>query len=116
MKLTKVVKPGLSIEVDGDNNKDLFENLASLEEVFGEQSCGKCKKGNFRHIVRVVDDNKFYEIVCLSCGAKLSYGSHKKGGTLFPKRKDNEEGSVTGEGNKYLPDKGWLKWDGKKLV
>ena len=31
-------------------------------------------------------------------GAKLSFGSHKKGGGLFPKRKD---------GDNWLPDRGW---------
>ena len=35
----------------------------------------------------------------MDCGAKLAFGSMKKGGGLFPKRKD---------GDTWLPDNGWL--------
>jgi hypothetical protein len=31
---------------------------------------------------------------------------HKKGGGLFPKRKDKDD--------KWLPDAGWMKWDADK--
>jgi hypothetical protein len=41
----------------------------------------------------------------MKCGARLSFGVHKKGGGLFPKRKDNE-------GN-WLSDNGWVKWNPK---
>ena len=59
-------------------------------------------KTNFRFVVRNVDGNDYYELRCNDCGAVLAFGQHKKGGTLFPKRKDDE-------GN-YLPNKGWHKW------
>ena len=42
---------------------------------------------------------------CMDCGARLAFGSHKKGGGMFPKRKD-------ADGN-YLPDRGWQKWNPK---
>ena len=38
--------------------------------------------------MRTVDDNEYYELRCMDCGAKLAFGSMKKGGGLFPKRKD----------------------------
>jgi hypothetical protein len=42
----------------------------------------------------------------MDCGAVLSYGQHKKGDTLFPKRK--------GEDGSWLENNGWYKWEGKK--
>jgi hypothetical protein len=47
----------------------------------------------------------YYELRCADCGARLSFGSMKKGGGLFPRRKDSE-------GN-WLPDRGWVKWNPK---
>ena len=53
-------------------------------------------------MVRSVEGNDYYELRCGNCGGILSFGQHKKGGTLFPKRKDDN--------NNYLPNKGWHKW------
>ena len=53
-----------------------------------------------------MEDNDYYEMRCLSCGAALSYGQHKKGGTLFPKRKD--------ENGNWLDNGGWQKWQKEK--
>ena len=39
----------------------------------------------------------------MDCGAKLAFGVMKKGGRLFPKRKDKE--------NNWLPNGGWVKWN-----
>jgi hypothetical protein len=55
--------------------------------------------------VRENDGNEYYEIRCVDCGAKLAFGANKKGGGLFPRRKD-------AEGN-WLPDNGWTKWNPK---
>ena len=51
--------------------------------------------------MRTVEGNDYFELKCTDCGAVLSFGQHKKGGTLFPKRKD-ESG--------WLKNKGWHKW------
>ena len=40
------------------------------------------------------------------CREIISYGQHKKGDTLFPKRKD--------EAGNWLENNGWYKWEGKK--
>lgn len=95
----------LNVEFESDTVKDIFTQLSIFQEVFGELKCGKCDSENLRFVVRENDGNEYYELRCLDCGARLSFGVHKKGGSLFPKRKDSE-------GN-WLPDKGWQKWNGK---
>ncbi len=104
MEVTKKVG-SLTITFEGETQKDIVKQLSSLEEVFGESACGKCGSENLRWVVRENDGNEYYELRCLDCGAKLAFGVNKKGGGLFPKRKD-------GEGN-WLPDKGWTKWNSK---
>ena len=98
----KIKAGNLVFELDATDEKTLFEKLAHTQEIF-DQKCGKCKSDNIKFVVRTVDENKYYEIFCLDCFAKLGFGSHKKGGTLFPKRKDAEDN--------YLPDGGWLRWN-----
>ena len=104
MKVTKTVG-NLTLDVDRETQKEVFKELAAFEEVFGESSCGKCSSENLRFVVRENDGNEYYEIRCVDCGARLAFGSHKKGGGLFPRRKD-------AEGN-WLPDGGWTKWNPK---
>lgn len=106
MKVVYAVSDVMKIELEGSDQKDVFEKLADVSEVFGESVCGACGCEDVKFVVRVVDDNKFYELKCTKCGARLSFGAHKKGNTLFPKRKDND-------GNWY-DNKGWTKWDGAK--
>ena len=105
MKLNYQTKSGrINVEIEGDSQRDLFIAIARFQEVFEESKCGKCGSENLRFVVRNVDDNQFYELRCLDCGAKLSYGAHKVGGGLFPKRKEDGE---------WLPDRGWVKWNPK---
>ena len=101
MKLTYKLNDKASIEVEGDGQKSLFKELASVQEIFGENNCGMCGKNNLKYLVRTVEGNDYFELRCADCGAVLSFGQHKKGGTLFPKRKD-ESG--------WLKNKGWHKW------
>jgi hypothetical protein len=89
------------VEVEAENTKDLFKLIAEADEVFNaEQSCGLCNSTDIHFVVRTVDDNNFYELRC-SCGGSFSFGQKKKGGGLFPKRKD---------GDNWLPNSGWKKW------
>jgi DNA-directed RNA polymerase subunit RPC12/RpoP len=99
----------LTVEFECDTVKEVFGQLSTFQEVFGETQCGKCGSENLRFVVRENDGNEYYEIRCNECGARLSFGVMKKGGGLFPKRKD-------ADGN-WLPDKGWQKWNNqtKKL-
>ena len=102
MKVIFKVSDKMTVELEAKTQKDIFQQLGSIQEIFGETTCGKCKKGNLRFVVRNVDDNDFYELHCLDCYAKLPFGCHKKGDTLFPKRKD--------DANVRLPDNGWFKY------
>ena len=92
----------ISVELEGDTQKDLFAQLSAFQEVFDESACGKCGSTNLRFVTREVDGNSYYEIRCLDCGARLEFG---QGGGLFPRRKSKE--------GEWLPDGGWVKWNSK---
>ena len=106
MKVKYRANEKLEFEVEGSGQKELFKELSAIQEIFGEEQCGMCKSPNIKFGVRSVEGNDYFEMKCSKCGATLSFGQHKKGGTLFPKRKDNEN-------NEYLPNNGWYKWQAK---
>jgi hypothetical protein len=93
----------LEFELEGAGQKEIFKELAIVQEIFSEKHCGLCKNEALRFVVRNVDGNDYFELRCSSCGGVLSFGQHKKGGTLFPKRKDDN--------NNWLPNGGWHKWN-----
>lgn len=101
MKIVKHIGP-YTFELEGKSIKDMWKNLSDISEVFGDQVCGACKSDNISPVHRVVEDNDFYEMRCNDCYAKLSYGQHKKGDTLFPHRKDKD--------GKYKQNNGWEKY------
>lgn len=103
MKINYRVNDRLVFEIEGAGQKEIFKELATIQEIFGESHCGLCNKSNLKFIVRNVEGNDYYELRCSDCGATLAFGQHKKGGTLFPKRKDDD--------GKWLPNKGWYKWN-----
>jgi hypothetical protein len=105
MKVKYKVGDRLEFELEGAGQKELFKELASIQEIFGEESCGLCGSKNLRFVVRNVEGNDYFELRCNDCGAILAFGQHKKGGTLFPRRKDDN--------NNWLPNRGWHKWTGK---
>lgn len=105
MKATYWASPRLQFEVEGAGQKEIFKELAAIQEIFSEKACGSCKSEEIRFVTRNVDGNDFYELRCDKCRAILAYGQHKKGGTLFPKRKDDD--------GKYLDNNGWHKWSPK---
>lgn len=102
MKLIYRANEKLQFEIEAEGQKEIFKELALIQEIFSEDKCGLCGKSNLKFVVRNVDGNDYYELRCQDCGAILAFGQHKKGGTLFPKRKDDN--------NEYLPNKGWHKW------
>lgn len=107
MKVKYKVNDKLEFELEGSGQKEVFKELAMIQEIFGEEKCGLCGSSNIKFVVRNVEGNDYYELRCADCGAVLAFGQHKKGGTLFPKRKDDD-------GN-YLPSKGWHKWNKENL-
>ncbi len=105
MKVTYKAGPNLEIEFEVAGQKEIFESMAQLQEIL-KHKCQKCDgTDGWKFVVRVVDDNKFYELKCLKtgCGATLGFGSHKTGGTIFPQRKDTE--------GEFRKSGGWLKWN-----
>ena len=106
MKLSYTTRNGrVTVEIEGDSQRDLFSGISKAQEVFEEDTCGKCGNEHVRFVVRTVDDNQYHELRCSNCGAKLSFGANKKGGGLFPRRK--------GSDGDWLPDSGWVKWNPK---
>jgi len=105
MKVIYKASDKIQFELEASGQKELFKELATVEEIFGEGKCGLCSKSNIKFVVRTVEDNDYHELRCNDCGAILSFGQHKKGGTLFPKRKDED-------GN-YMKSGGWYKYSGK---
>lgn len=106
MKVLYKANDKLQFELEAGGQKEIFKELALIQEIFSESKCGMCGSTNLKFVVRNVDGNDYYELRCADCGAVLAFGQHKKGGTLFPKRKDDN-------GN-YLPNNGWHKWSKDK--
>ncbi len=125
MKVQVKVTPKIFIEAVGEKHTDVFEQAATMQEVFGAANkCGKCGCDDLRFIVRDdKEDNKYYELHCQNhkCRARLSFGQNKgaKEGTLYPRRTENKKKSIMGgklETGDYLPDGGWLRWNKDKQV
>lgn len=101
-----------SVVAEGETHADLWEQLAQLQEAFGESICGKCHKSNLRHVVRTNDDgDKFYELHCQDCRARLRMSQVKKGGNFYPRRKAVENDSSGLAQGEWLPNRGWMKYD-----
>ena len=104
MEITyKTKNERLKVKLEAKSAKDVFKALAEFQEVFDEANCGLCNSEELQFLVRTVDGNDFYELKCKSCGAKLAFGQHKSGGSLFPKRK-------LADGSYDYKNKGWFKW------
>lgn len=88
----------IRIECDGDA-KECFTELAAAAEVFGNDTCGKCKSKSVVPVAREVDGNHYYEMKCQSCGHALGFGQRKADGALFPRRRKDEQ---------WLPNGGWI--------
>jgi len=101
----KIVKQfgNVTMELESDTQIGLVDEIIRHNDVFGNDKCGKCNSEQVSFTRRDVDGDLYYEIRCKKCGAKLALSQHKKGNTLYPRRKDKD-------GN-YLPDNGWVKWD-----
>jgi len=88
--MAKVTVQSGNVTVEAEGQKELFETLAEYQEVFAIAKCGGCDKDNLRYTVREQEDkkgktHKYFEIRCQDCYAKLPFGQHDNGKTLFPK-------------------------------
>lgn len=103
LRVERQINPHTTVVAEGETPKDLFQQIVSLQEVFGEDTCGKCQKNNLRYKIRRATDAKgkkeyfYHEIQCRDCYAKLSV-SEAEGGVLFPVRWERKDGE-------YVKDK-----------
>lgn len=97
----------ITFEVEGGTQKELFKEIAQLEDVFGaDDKCGKCESDKIRFNVRKPGSNEYYELTCTNCHARLQFGQHKQGETLYPKLRD--------ENGEELSHRGWSHYTPKK--
>lgn len=107
MKVTYTTTDGrLRFDTEITTTKQAFEFVADVQEIFEEESCGKCGSKAIHFQVREYDKNLYYKMVCTKCRAQLDFGQHKEGGGLFIKQWDKEAA-------KPLPDRGWYIYQGK---
>ena len=67
----------LNVAFESETVRELWKQLATFQEVFGETTCGKCGSENLRFVVRENDGNEYYELRCVDCGARLAFGANK---------------------------------------
>lgn len=123
MKVNYKSKNGrLACEFEGQGHLDVWKQIASFQEVFEEEKCGKCGSDNLQCKVRIAKDPKkkekeyqYPELLCKKCGAKLSYGiMDDDKGTLFPIRFERSEGEYIKDADgKAIPvgNYGWKKYN-----
>lgn len=108
------VNKDMMLKLEGGNQKELFEAMASAAEIFGAhwECCGRCKNASFkpRPVVRLnTKKQKFFELHCTNpaCRARFAFGQNQDSQTLFPQRKFAKSHPQTGQ---YKPDGGWVKY------
>lgn len=93
----------LVIEVEGGTIKELFGQIAEVQETLDADSqCGACGSQEIKFRKRVVQKYEYYELQCEACSARLAFGQLREGGGLFPKRR-TEKGAD-------LPNRGWMRF------
>lgn len=124
----------LNFEIEANTQKEMWEKLASLNEVFGKRVCKRCGTPDAEFHVRVVKSRSgkkeytYHELRCKGvdkdgkrCGAVKAFSvNNDETGNMYPKTKVNQDDVlyphfVKNEGDEYayLPYDGWLKYDKK---
>ena len=96
----------LTFEQEVTTGKQAFEFVAAVQALFEEASCGCCKSESIRCNTRDHDGNRYYELTCNSCGAKMDFGQNKDGKGMFAKRTDKDT-------YQPLPNRGWYIYQRK---
>ena len=103
----------MTVELTGNSDKELWDQLARFQEVFENLSCRVkidntwYESDNVRFIHRTVDQYHYYELRCIEPGPlfgyRMDFGQRQDGGNFFPKRKDKA-------GN-WISNSGWYRWE-----
>lgn len=103
-------------QFEAKDDLEVFSKSQHLFELFNDTCCGVCGCEDITPRMRkskYIDEKskkekecEYYEMVCNKpgCWAKLSFGEHMEGGTLFPKRK-------TADGKFDKQCRGWKKFN-----
>ena len=120
MKLTRAYGNGITIEVEGDQIIDVFEQLAHADAVFSDIECAAKVDGEVLrssdvqfNVRRTEDGDPYYEMICKDHTKsaykfnryKKTFSQNKKGGTLYYKHKELRDKEVAGLN-------GWVKYVG----
>ena len=73
MKVWYKANDKLSFEIEASGQKEVFKELALIQEIFNESKCGLCGSTNIKFVVRSIDGNDYYELRCADCGAILTF-------------------------------------------
>lgn len=118
IKIIQKINDNTTVELEAENDVEMFRKLSAAQEVYGDAKCPKCGSSHLGFRVRQATDGKktfdYPERVCLNykCRAKLTFGVGENG--IFPVRFQREDGEyVKDEEGKRIPkgDRGWTKWD-----
>ena len=119
MKARVKATDDLWFEIEGDQEDEVFKQIARVQEIFQHKGCGACQSKDIKFICRLDrSDNDWLEGGGKTCRAKLVFGRTKKGGLIFPKIKWDQlsekqkeqranEKSYADKNRGYLPDLGW---------
>lgn len=103
------------IEFEGQDNQSLFEQVATFQEIFENDSNltienVKVASSDVKLRVRGTSESKFYEMYVAEgskmAGYRLDYTVTKNGNMMFPRRKDKE-------GN-LIKNNGWYRYEAVK--
>ena len=121
LKVSRKLNDDVTVVAEGETQLDVFKQLASLGEVFGEQCCQKClargktveAASNIEFRVRAVLDGKktyeYPELSCKTCYAKFTFGQGD-GGSLFPVRFERKEKEYVRDASGNKIPKGTKGW------
>ena len=92
IKVKLNITPKCQLEAEVETVKDMFRVIGDFSTVLSETNCGSCNSERIVMGHRIAKGYDFYELECADCHCRLSFGQHKEGETLFPKRDKGKNG------------------------
>ena len=80
----------VTIQIEAENTKDLFKELAFFSQCPTE--CGNCGSKEIRPSHSTAKGYDFYQMECSACRHELKFGQRKEDGGLFPKHDEGKNG------------------------